>query len=42
MEKYFNSLEDKRNSPEPPILHFIQNGPEEVRVLINLIFLILG
>ena len=42
MEKYFNSLEDKITPRDPLFLQFVQNAPEEVKVLINLIFLILG
>ena len=38
MDKYFNSLENKNNFLEPPILaFFFQYGPEEVGVFINFI-----
>ena len=42
VEQYFKSRANKSNSQEPPFLHFFQYDPEEVRVLANLIFLVLG
>ena len=42
MEQYFKLLAKKGNSREAPFLHILQYDPEEVRVLENLIFLVLG